>query len=242
MGQLPVERVTPDQIFSKVGMDYAGPFCIKMGPTRRPTIVKAYACLFVSLSVKAVHIEVVSDLTTAAFLACLRRFVARRGKPTLLWSDHGTNFVGASRELKEFVDFLKEQKTQKAVSEFCTTQYIQWKFIPEHAPHFGGLWEAAVWSTKNHLRRIVSGVNLTFEELTTVLAPVEACLNSRPLVVLPLDDDGIEALNPGHFLVGRPLEALPDPPVANRSLPLLRRWHLCQSLVQHFGNVGHLNT
>ena len=105
-GQLPAERVSPDSVFSKAGLDYAGPFYIKQGNVRKPTIVKAYACLFVSLSVKAIHIELVSDLTTAAFIACLRRFVARRGKPTLLWSDNGTNFVGASRELNELFEFL----------------------------------------------------------------------------------------------------------------------------------------
>ena len=70
---------------------------------------------------KAIHIEVVSDLTTAAFIASLRRFVARRGKPTVLWSDNGTNFVGASRELNELFEFLTQQKTQKVVSEFCST-------------------------------------------------------------------------------------------------------------------------
>ena len=175
---------------------------------------------------KAIHIEVVSDLTTAAFIASLRRFVARRGKPTLLWSDNGTNFVGASRELDELFEFLTQQKTQKVVSEFCSTQCVQWKFIPGHAPHFGGLWEAAVRSMKIHLRRIVSEVKLTFEELITVLAQVEACLNSRPLVALPADDDGVDALTPGHFLIGRPLEALPDPHDASKSLSLLRRWHL----------------
>ena len=205
----------------------------------KPTIAKAYACVFFPFLcvVKAIHIKVVSDLSTTAFIASLRRFIARRGKPTLLWSDNGTNFVGASRALnmlKELFEFITQQKTQKVMSEFCSTQHIQWKLIPSHAPHFGGLWEAAVHSMKLHLRRIVSEVKLTFEELTAVLAQVEACLNSRPLVALPADDDGIDALTPGHFLIGRPLEALPDPPDARKSLPLLHRWHLCQGIIKHF--------
>lgn len=76
-GQLPVERVSPDAVFSKVGVDYAGPFYVKYGSVRKPTVVKAYTCIFVSLSVKAVHLELVSDLTAEAFIACLRRFISR---------------------------------------------------------------------------------------------------------------------------------------------------------------------
>ena len=233
LGQLPVERVEPGTVFDKVGVDYAGPVFIKHGYVRKPTIVKAYVCVFVSFTVKAVHLELVSDLTADAFVATLRRFIARRGKPSLIYSDHGTNFVGASKEI-DLIQFLEDQKTQAAVSKFCSTQNIVWKFIPERAPHFGGLWEAAIKSMKTHLRRVVANVKLTFEEFTTVLTQVEACLNSRPLVPLPCDDDGVEALTPGHFLIGRPLEALPDPSFSYCSLSLLRRWHLCQALVRHF--------
>ena len=234
LGQLPIERITPDSIFDKIGVDYAGPMYIKHGHVRKPTIVKAYVCVFVSLSVKAVHLELVSDLTSQAFIAALRRFISRRGKPSLIWSDNGTNFTGASRELRDFYDFLKQQSTQQDISEFCSCQGIHWKFIPEHAPHFGGIWEAAVKSMKMHLRRIISNVKLTFEELYTVLTQIESCLNSRPLVPLPSDDDGIEVLTPGHFLIGRPLESLPDPAFSYRPLSLLSRWYLCQALVRHF--------
>ena len=195
----------------------------------KPTFV------FISLTVKAVHLELVSDLTSEAFIACLRRFIARRGRPSLVWSDHGTNFVGAAHEIKEFFQFLREQETQDAVADFLSGQSITWKFIPQHAPHFGGLWEAAVKSMKTHLRRELGSVKLTYEELSTVIAQIEACLNSRPLVPLPTDDDGIGALTPGHFLIGRPLEALRDSSfVYTKSLSLLKRWQLCQSLVWHF--------
>ena len=177
LGQLPPERVIPGFNFQCVGVDYAGPVLIKSGSVRKPVIVKAYVSVFVSFTIKAVHLEPVSDLTSAAFIAALRRFVARRGKPRTIWSDNGTNFVGAARELKEMCNFLGELKTQQAISEFCSLQSIEWKFIPERSPHFGGLWESAVKSMKTHFRRIVGDTKLTFEELTTILAQIEACLN-----------------------------------------------------------------
>ncbi len=85
---------------------------------------------------------------------------------------------------------------------------------------------------ETHLKRIVGDVKLTFEELTTVLSQIEACLNSCPLIpMLGVEEDGIEALTPGHFLIGRPLESFPD---SSSSYSLLRIWHLCQALVRHF--------
>ena len=122
---------------------------------------------------------------------------------SLIMSDHGTNFVGANRELKEMYDLLKEQMAKSEISRFCSTQNIQWKFIPEHTPHFGGLWEAAMKSMKFHFKRVIGDVKLNYEELTTVLTQIESCLNSRPITSSPVnDDDGMEALTPGHFLIG----------------------------------------
>ena len=132
-------------------------------------------CLFISLKVKAVHLEAVSDLTSEAFISALQRFVARWGCPMLILSDHGTNFVSANRELKEMFKFLSKQDVQSSIADFCSNLGIEWKFIPEHSPHFGGLWEAGVNSTKKHLRYVVGDTKLTFEELSTVLAQIEAC-------------------------------------------------------------------
>ena len=202
---------------------------------RKPTIIKTYICLFVCLTVKAVHWELVSDLTTEAFIAALRRFIARRGCPALIWSDHGSNFVGARTELKALQTLLSDHVTQGVISGFCSSQNIQWKYIPERSPYLGGTWESAVKSTKFNLKRVVSPVRLTFKEFTTVLTQIEGYLNSRTLTpVNSPDDDGITALTPGHSLIGKPITSLPDPQLSYRSKSLLRRWHLCQHLVRHF--------
>ena len=92
---------------------------------RKPTVVKLYACIFVSLAVKTVHIEAVSDLTSESFIATLRRFIAHHGHPSLLWSDNGTNFIGANRELKDLYKFLAEQKTKGTISDFCALRNME---------------------------------------------------------------------------------------------------------------------
>ena len=88
-------------------------------------------------------------------------------------------------------------KTQARISEFCTFQNIKWSFIPERAPHFSGLWKAAVKGMKVHLRKGTTNLKLMFEEYSTVLTQVEACMNSRLLVPLASNGEGIAALTPG---------------------------------------------
>ena len=123
---------------------------------------------------------------------------------------------------------MNENQNNEVISDLCSTQGIHWDFIPEHAPQFGGLWESAVKSFKTHLYRIVGTTRLTFEELTTVLVQIEACLHSRPLGVIPhYNDEGIEVLTPGHFLISRPIEALPDSDISYQRLSILCHWHLC---------------
>ena len=235
LGELPADRVTTTPAFDSTGLDYAGPFTLKRGHTRKPSYIKAYLCLFICLSTKAIHIEVVSDLTTASFIAALKRFVARRGCPHVIFSDNGSNFVGAKNQLKELYAFLKQEDTNSDIHQHLLQRRITWNNIPERAPHFGGLWESAVKRMKYHLKRVVGSQILTYEELATVSTQVEACLNSRPLLATTShDSDGITPLTPGHFLLLKPPTAYPDYPQLPEEPSKLKKWHLCQSIVQHF--------
>ena len=182
MGQLPPQQITCSDIFSTVGVDYAGQFLVKRGNPRKPVMVKYYLCVFVDFAVKAVHLELVTDLTAEAFVAKLQHFVSRRGKPKEIFSANGTNFVGAERNIRELYQLLREKPLQNAVHAYCLHQDIQWHFNPERAPHFEGLWEAAVKSAKSLLKKTVGLHKLTYEELYTGITQVESCLNSRPLV------------------------------------------------------------
>ncbi|XP_047541323.1 uncharacterized protein LOC125074140 [Vanessa atalanta] len=233
MGQLPPCRVIPDKPFANSGVDYAGPIAIRTSKGRGHKSHKGYICLFVCMATRAVHIEAVSDLTTEGFLAAFKRFVARRGRCNHLWSDNGTNFVGASRELKNLFSHEKSSIGTE-IAALLANNGTEWHFIPPYAPNFGGLWEAGIKSTKHHLRRVIGDSTLTYEELSTVLAQIEACLNSRPLSVTGSDPDNALPLTPGHFLVGEPLLTAPDHSYANKSISSLRRWQLTQKMLQCF--------
>ncbi|XP_062539093.1 uncharacterized protein LOC134207384 [Armigeres subalbatus] len=141
---------------------------------------------------KAVHLELVSDLSTDAFIAALKRFVARRGKPVALFCDNATNFKGADRQLRELCSQLNHQQHHQKVVSFCAESAIQFSFIPANAPTFGGLWEAAFKSMKNHFRRVVGLDALPSEAMHTVLGQIESCLNSRPLTAVSEDPSDMD--------------------------------------------------
>ncbi|XP_071642930.1 uncharacterized protein [Temnothorax longispinosus] len=232
MGNLLRRRVTPARPFLRTGLDYAGPILIRTSRGRGHKAYKAFIAVFVCLSSKAVHLDVVSDYTTDAFLAAFRRFTARRGLCEEIYSDCGTNFVGADRVLQDM--FRASSADGRRIAHSVTSKGVKWHFNPPAAPHFGGLWEAAVKSTKHHLRRVIGESTLTFEEMSTFLAQVEACLNSRPLQALSDDPDDISALTPGHFLIGAPLLAVPEPSLEETADGTLSRWQHIQKMRDHF--------
>jgi transposase InsO family protein len=176
-----------------------------LGTPRSKTIIKGYIAIFVCFATKAVHIELVTSLTTEAFLAALRRFIAHQGKQRTIYSDNGTNFQGAANQLREIYTMLHNTSEMARVQDLLANEGCNWKFIPPHAPHHGGLWEAAVKSMKYHLRRTLGSNIATYEELSTLLSEIEACLNSRPLCTLSDDPFNQTYLSPGHFLIGEPL-------------------------------------
>jgi hypothetical protein len=227
MGQLPVASVQPSRPFAATGIDYGGPFILKIVGKRSTLTQKAYLALFGCMSAKALHLELVSDLTTNAFLAALR-FVSRRGRPTQVYSDNGTNVVGASNDLKRFLSRLISSE------DVCASEGIIWNFNPTHSPHFGGLWEEGIKSVKTHLKKIIGVTPLTFEEMYTNLTQVEACLNSRPLCALSNDVESPAVLTPGHFLIGQAPCALRDDRFEDIPETRLRRWELLQRAQQVF--------
>ena len=231
MGDLPAARIQGQFAFQTVGVDFAGPFSLKSRKGRGSTTEKGWICLFVCFLTKAVHVELVSDLRTETFLAAFRRFVSRRGNPAHIYSDNGTTFVAAKKELHLL---LSQEQSQQEIINAAADQWIEWHFIPPYSPHWGGLWEAGVKSVKYHLKRVLGESYLTYEEMNTTLVQIEGCLNSRPLCPLTEDPTNTDVLTPGHFLIGRSIVAAPDPDLSHLSENRLSRWQYCQLLLQSF--------
>ncbi|XP_018332480.1 uncharacterized protein LOC108741982 [Agrilus planipennis] len=154
IGNLPEVRTQQVRPFTNVGVDYCGPFFIKEKKNRNRNKIKVYVAVFICLSIKAIHLEIVSDLTTEGFIAALKRFIARRGLCESVHSDNATNFVGANKELKQTLALIMSEEHNNKIQRYLSNQGIAWRFSPPHAPHFGGIWEAAVKSFKHHLRRV----------------------------------------------------------------------------------------
>lgn len=195
---------------------------------------KAYVCLFICLATKAVHIELASDLSTDTFLNCLKRFLSRRGSCKVIWSDNGTNYVGAKHVLSEFYSLLTSSDYKNKFRDWCNVSKIEWRFNPPSAPHMGGLWESQMRPIKSHLMKVIGQQILSYEELTTVLTQIEALLNSRPLCQLSSDPDTLSGLTPNHFLHANPLRDLPAKDVSSSPSNRLKRFELLDQLVQSY--------
>ena len=206
MASLPKSRVAARPPFLSTGVDYCGPFNVRLGGPRSRTTVKTYGVIFVCMTTKAVHIELAEDLSTQGFLDVFDRFISRRGICSEMFSDNGTQFHGAARQMHRDLVQWRESKALQHLADLG----VSWQFITPAAPHHGGLWEAAVRSVKTHLVKVVGQEVMSFNSLSNLLVRIEACLNSRPIVALHDDISGGMALTPGDFLIGRPINSRPE--------------------------------
>ena len=203
MADLPRERITfKEPPFSNTGVDYFGPF---FGTVRRST-EKRWGFLFTYLTTRAVHFEVVSSMDTSSCVMGIERFCARRGIPSVIWSDNGTNFVASEKELLSNINNWNQQ----VLGETLVKKGIKWKFNPPSAPHHGGVWESLVRSFKHVFYAVSGNRRLTDEVLTTTFCLVEQCLNARPITPVSPEATDLDALTPNHFLLGTASSTLPS--------------------------------
>ncbi|XP_058817221.1 uncharacterized protein LOC131680524 [Topomyia yanbarensis] len=234
MGQLPADRLKPLPPFSITGVDYAGPVQIIGRRARGAVPTKGYIALFVCFGTRAVHLEAVSDLSASAFLAAFTRFISRYGVPNRMYSDNATNLRSAAKILRELYKQIDCTERSDEVNDFLSNRRVEWFFIPARSPHHGGLWEAGIKVTKTFLNKIGGNYNYTFEELSTLLAQVAACMNSRPISTISDDPRDPQPLTPAHFLILRPLGALPEVNHLEQQIGSLSRWKYVQRLAQEF--------
>ena len=227
MADLPRERLIPDEPpFTRVGVDYFGPFEIKRGRT----IIKRYGVVFTCLVVRAIHIEMASSLDTDSCIHALRRFFARRGQVQSMHSDNGTNFVAAERELRGAVRALDHAKIQDTLM----AKGITWHFNPPAASHFGGVWERQIRTIRKVLNSIVKQQTVDEEGLHTLLCEVEAIINSRPITRVSNDPNDLEAITPNHLLLMKAKTPLPPGLFEGTDLYARRRWRQVQYLADLF--------
>ena len=194
---LPEYRVNKAPPFSNIGVDFAGPLYVRQGKDK---MTKCYVCLFSCCVTRALHLELVKDLSAHTFLNCLRRFCARRGTPELINSDNARTFKSTAK-------LLKSLARDPEVATYLQSSRIEWRFNLELSPWQGGHFERLIGCVKRCLRKVIGIARLSYDELSTVLTEIESILNSRPLTYC-YSELGEEVLSPSHLIHGRRLTPL----------------------------------
>ena len=196
---LPPFRLEEAPPFTHTGVDFAGPLYV-----RQPdgTSSKTWICLYTCCVIRAIHLDLVPDLSAATFIRSLKRFASRRGLPTKMVSDNGKTFKAAARIIESIVTHSKVQQHLAGLG-------VRWIFNLPKAPWWGGMFERLIGSMKRCLRKVIGQAKLSYDELLTAVVEAEAVINSRPLTYVSSDDLD-EPLTPAHLLTGRRLLSLPD--------------------------------
>ncbi|KAK3082438.1 hypothetical protein FSP39_009290 [Pinctada imbricata] len=243
MADLPEVRVTPAPPFSSVGVDIFGPWSVIARKTRGGQAEsKRWAILFTCLYTRAVHIELVEEMSTSAFINALRRFISLRGSVKEFRSDRGTNFVGSIDVLN--VDGLFVEQTE--VRDFLYESGTIWKFNPPHASHMGGSWERMIGLSRKILdAMLLQSKQLTHDILATFMAEVCAIINSRPITNISSDTDDPMIVSPTMLIT----QKCGSDPLPNMSTSIKDIYKASWKHVQYLADVfwkkwkdGYLNT
>ena len=232
MADLPLARLPLPEgnyPFQSTGVDFFGPFAT----LNDGQYAKRYVLFFTCLVTRAVHSEICHQLDTDSTLQAIRRFIARRGKPTAIWSDNGRSFTAAEKELRELLVVLKQDNSFK---DHLQLLGITWNFNPPSAPHFGGSWERLIRIFKDSFYKVIGPRTLSDETIATYTCEIEAFMNSRPLTTVSSDPADMEPLTPNHFLLGRSSPNLPPGLFTPRHITNKKTWKQAQLLAQHFWN------
>ncbi|KAK3082658.1 hypothetical protein FSP39_001646 [Pinctada imbricata] len=198
MADLPKDRLEPAPPFACIGIDVFGPWNVIARKTRGGLAhYKRWAVIFTCLVIRAIHIEVIHEMSSSSFLNALRRLIALRGPVKLVRSDCGTNFVGAAKDLSADVIAIDSPE----IKDYLTKQGITWRFNPPHASHMGGVWESLIGVSRRVLNSLLcDNKQLTDEVLATLMAEVCQIVNARPIAGIPSDPYSPMPLSPAMIL------------------------------------------
>lgn len=227
MGQLPIDRLTPHvRPFTFTGLDFFGPLFVTVGRRQE----KRWAALFTCLTIRAVHIELAADLSADACLVCVRNFANIRGVPTRIRSDNGTNFIAASKVVRDCPDFFDDVKMRRELSNIG----IDWVFNSPGHPEAGGCWERLVQSIKRVLVITLNETAPRVETLRSYLIEAANIVNSRPLTHVPVSPTDESPITPNHFLIGGPSSTTVPIALDEKVWCLRKQWRIAQHLSNCF--------
>ncbi|XP_064629259.1 uncharacterized protein LOC135488551 [Lineus longissimus] len=227
MADLPLCRLQPHTPpYHNTSVDLFGPMNVRIS---RNKTAKVYGVLFTCLMVRGVYIEIATDYSTEGFLIVLRRFFTVRGYPHTLWSDRGSQLVGADAELRRAVEGWDQEELKK----FCQDRQMKWQFFTPTAAHQNGCAESMIKTTKLAIKRAIGDQCLASMELQTVLFEVTDLVNSRPIGRSTNDPDDGPYLSPNDLLLGRASTTIPQGPFRETKNPR-HRFEFCQKLVERW--------
>ena len=227
MGQMPPDRLIPSPPFSSVMVDLFGPYAVR-GEVQKRVSGKAWGVIFTDLCCRAVHIEITFGFDTQSFMLAFSRFVALRGCPSVIYSDPGSQLVGASAEITQAWRALDKETLQQRGAEFG----MEWRFGPTDSPWYQGAVESLVKSVKKAIDHSIKGSRLSVPELLTAFTQIADLLKDGPLGVKPGLDSPLNILTPNSLLLGRSSSRNPG---GYEGTPSLRsRLTLIQRIIDQF--------